>query len=485
MRISNPANPPQSAPRHAAALIATPLIVALCVLALVASPCPAATQGGAPRNISAVEALIAEASPGQTVHVPAGVYEGNLVLRKAVTLDGRGRAVFDGLGEGSVIEILAEGAALVDCIVRNSGDDVVGEPAGVQVSAANVTIEGCRIEDCLFGIDLRESPNAVVRRNTIVGKDLEAGRRGDGIRLWWSHGGLVQDNVIRRSRDMVFWYSENLRVEGNAVTDSRYGLHFMYGHDTVLSGNDLSGNSVGVYLMYSNRITLLENRMHNNRGASGYGIGLKDCDEITIRSNAVLANRVGVYIDNSPSSIDSTGLFAANMIAFNEVGLLATPNTHSNVFTGNAFIENHEPAATHGRGRLTLNTFARDGVGNYWSDYAGFDLDGDGLGDLAYEPRSLFGAMLAREPNLRLFVHSPAQRAVEFTARALPELRPEPTLIDPAPLASPPRLEAGAPAPGRSAFGMAGAGAGLLLLSAALGALLGRQPALPATGGAR
>ncbi|MCA9294153.1 MAG: nitrous oxide reductase family maturation protein NosD [Phycisphaerales bacterium] len=397
--------------------------------------------GVAPRPVSVVTEMIEHAETGDEIHVPAGVYEGNLVIRKSVVLDGSEGAVFDGLGKGTVIEVLAEGVTIRACAIRASGDDVTGEPAGIRVVAADATIESNTIEDTLFGIDLKQAPDAVIRGNTIAGKDLDPGRRGDGIRLWWSHGSTVECNTVRASRDMVFWYSENLRIVRNTVSDSRYGLHFMYSHDTVLEENDLRANSVGIYLMYSNRITLKGNRLTNNRGASGYGIGLKDCDDIAITGNALLANRVGVYIDNSPSSVDSTGLFESNMIAFNEIGLLATPNTHDNVFTRNAFVENEDPAATHGRGRLVSNTFAREGVGNYWSDYAGFDLDGDGVGDVVYEPKSLFGAMLANEPNLRLFVHSPAQQAIEFTARALPELRPESTLIDPSPLAEPPTIE--------------------------------------------
>src|SRR5690606_37386932 len=141
---------------------------------------------------------------------------------------------------------------------------------------------------------------------------------------------------------------------------------------TALEANELAGNSVGVYLMYSKRISLTRNHMRNNRGASGYGIGLKDCDDIAIIDNEVIANRVGVYIDNSPSSLGSTGLFDSNLIANNEIGLLATPNTPDNAFTGNAFVENEEPAATHGRGRLAGNSFAGERDGNYWSDYAGF-----------------------------------------------------------------------------------------------------------------
>ena len=417
--------------------------------------------------VEVVSQMIQHAEPGTELRLPAGIYEGNLVIRKAVVLDGSAGVVFDGLGSGTVIEVLADNVTVRGCTVRASGEDVTGEPAGIRVIAANVTIDSNMIEDTLFGVDLREAPDAVIRNNSIECKDLEPGRRGDGIRLWWSHGCTVEGNTVRGSRDMVFWYSEDLRITRNTVTDSRYGLHFMYSHGSVLEENDLLSNSVGVYLMYSNGITLRGNRMRSNRGASGYGIGLKDCDEITIVGNALLANRVGVYVDNSPSSLDSTGLFESNMIAFNEIGLLATPNTHDNVFTRNAFIENEQPAATHGRGRLVLNRFARDGVGNYWSDYAGFDLDADGIGDVVYEPQSLFGAMLANEPNLRLFVHSPAQQAIEFTSRALPELRPESTLIDPSPLAAPPRIELEFAESGRGTARMGALAAGLVSIAAA------------------
>ncbi|GIK18480.1 MAG: nitrous oxide reductase family maturation protein NosD [Leptolyngbya sp. PLA2] len=448
------------------------------ILCLFASACAAAPQRSSDpqrQPVAAVAAMIDAASPGSVIRVPPGVYEGNLVIRKPVTLDGGGRAVFDGLGRGTVIEIAAADVTLRGCTVRASGDDVSGESAAIRAITGPVTIESNRVEDALYGIDLREAPGSVIRDNVVRCKPLDPERRGDGIRLWWSHDCTITDNAVHQSRDIVFWYSENLRVERNTVTGSRYGLHFMYTHDTTLSRNILSGNSVGVYLMYSNRITLIDNRMLNNRGASGYGLGLKDCDDIVIRGNAMLANRVGVYVDNSPSSVGSTGLFESNMIAFNEIGLLATPNTHSNVFVANAFIENEEPATAHGRGQLANNTFSRDGVGNYWSDYAGIDLDSDGVGDTAYEPRSLFGAMLTAEPNLRLFVHSPAQRAIEFTARALPELRPVPMLVDPAPLARPPTIGSEIADAPRSRAPLAALAAGLLLSAIGTVFALGRE----------
>jgi len=259
----------------------------------------------------------------------------------------------------------------------------------------------------------------------------------------------------------------------------------MYSHHTKIHDNTLSGNAVGIYLMYSNFIDIAHNSVSNNRGVSGYGVGLKDCDAITITDNALLANRVGIYIDNSPSSVDSTGQISGNMIAFNEIGLLATPITHNNVVTDNAFLENEEQAAAHGGGNLSENTFSADGVGNFWSDYAGYDRDGDGIGDIIHEPKSLFRSLIAREPNLRLFMHSPAQQAIELTARALPELNPKPIFADPAPLTRMPKLSLPSNASQVSRLPMGLLAMALLTIASVSGWLVVRQPQLPDAGPTR
>ncbi|PHQ82671.1 MAG: hypothetical protein COB69_01220 [Phycisphaera sp.] len=428
-----------------------------------------------------IEAWIDEAQPGSVILLPPGRYNGNLKITKPIILDGNNQAIIDGQGIGTVIEVYVPGVTIRRLTVRGSGSNVTTEPAAIKVMAGQCVIEDNTIEDTLFGIDLSDSPDSIIRRNTIRGMELHLGRRGDGVRLWWSHGCTVEHNTVSLSRDMVFWYSESLNISHNKVADSRYGLHFMYSHNTTLAHNELSNNSVGIYLMYSNTISLLDNHIINNRGASGYGIGLKDCDDIVIERNALLSNRVGIYIDNSPSSMDSTGLIQENMIAFNEIGMLATPNTHNNVVTGNAFIENEEQAATHGRGELTNNVFSHDGRGNFWSDYAGFDRDGNGIGDLPHEPRSLFGKLLAHEPNLRLFIHSPAQKAIEFTARAVPEFLPKPTLLDPSPLAVPPVINSPIKIMKLDRWKIAGLGIALCALGAGGCLAIGREPRLPTT----
>ncbi len=451
-------------------------IMGICVLlALVFG----ASAQDARQTTDEIARLIDSAAPGSTVVVPAGLYEGNLRIEKAIVLDGKGLVTIDGLGKGTVVEIAVGDVTLRGFTIRGSGSTVDQEPAGVRAVAGPVIIEDNRFEDVYFGIDLRPAGDSIIRNNIIIGKELKLGRRGDGIRLWWSHNSIVEDNTIDAVRDMVFWYSENLSVARNKVINSRYGLHFMYSHQTVLAENELIGNSVGIYLMYSNDIHLIGNSIVNNRGASGYGIGLKDCDAIVVENNALLANRVGMYIDNSPSSVDSYGIIRGNKIAFNEIGMLSTPITHDNVITNNAFLENEEQVTVHGRGQLMLNKFSENGVGNFWSSYSGFDQDNDGIGDFPHEPRSLFRSLLARQPNLRIFLHSPAQQAIELTARAFPELSPKPIFIDHSPLTRPPKLDLLVSSQQTSRAPMIGFAAGLLLISIVGGWLIAHQPPLP------
>ncbi len=411
-------------------------IAILCVLGFMV----VGAQAQEPKSTDEIVRLIEASEPGDVVVVPPGVYHGNLKVTAPIILDGQGLVTIDSGGEGTVVELFSPDITIRGFHLRGSGATVNREPAGIRAYEGSVVIEDNHLEDVFFGIELRESHNSVIRNNTIEGKDLKLGRRGDGIRLWWSHNCVVEGNTVNNTRDMVFWYSEDLAVSYNRVSNSRYGLHFMYSHNTVMIENELTKNSVGIYLMYSNNIHLKRNSIVNNRGSSGYGIGLKDCDDIIVEGNALLANRVGIYVDNSPSGVDSVGFIRDNKIAFNEIGILATPITHDNTISNNAFIENQEQVTVHGRGQLMLNSFSSDGTGNFWSNYGGFDSDNDGIGDFPYEPRSLFRTLLAREPNLRIFLHSPAQQAIELTARAFPELSPEPIFVDPVPLTRPPEL---------------------------------------------
>jgi nitrous oxidase accessory protein len=383
-------------------------------------------------------AAIAQAEPGATLTVPPGIYAGPLTIATPITLIGEPGATIQGDSRNDVITVTAPDVTVRGFIVRGSGDSLDREHAGIVGLAPRLTVEGNRLEDTLFGIYLKNAPNSILRGNTILSKDLPVARRGDGIRVWYSDSPVLEENHVVGSRDVVIWFSPNGIVRRNRVETGRYGLHFMFSDTQIVEENSLAGNSVGIYLMYGRDLQLRRNWIEDNHGPSGYGIGLKDTDDVVVEDNAIIANRVGVYVDNSPREADATVRFERNLIAFNEIGVTMLPLVRRNTFVANSFQDNGEQVAVAGSGDLTHNAWAEAGAGNYWSDYAGFDANGDQIGDLPYAAVSFYESLLGLYPELRLFQLSPAVQALDLAARAFPIFQPRPKLADPFPLMAPP-----------------------------------------------
>lgn len=422
-----------------------------------------------------LKAALAKAQPGAVIHAPAGVYAGPLQITKSVILEGESGAVINGTGQGDVITISAAKVTLRGFVIRNSGDSLDQENAGVTVLAPQATLEHNQIENALFGIYLKNAPKSVLRANTVLPKALPEARRGDGIRVWYSEGSLLEDNYVKGTRDVIVWFSSNTIVRNNTVEQSRYGIHTMSSDHLLLENNILRHDSVGVYTMYGNGITLRNNLLYDNRGSSGYGVGMKDVEQAVLTGNRFVSNRVGIYLDNAPRASAVTVQVDHNLFAYNEIGLTLQPLVTHHLFTTNIFQENGEQIALAGEGELHDNQWSQNGAGNYWSDYAGFDADGNQIGDLPYQAHSLFEDLLEKYPELRLFQLSPATDALDLAAKAFPIFQPHPKLTDEAPLMTPPTLPVvpGLPVP---SFGLNLFAATGLLALALIVLLLGLNP---------
>ncbi len=430
---------------RARALLA-PLGLALAL----ASPSPAASDnrlgtGPSPLVVSRdgpyrgiAEALEA-ASPGDLIVVRGGIHRGPLVVKKTVFLVGEGWPVIQGPGRGSVLSIQAPGVLVRGFVVRGSGNTLAEMDAGIEVDSPGVRVVGNRLEDVLFGISLSRADGSAVEGNSIAGKDLEEPLRGDAIRVWESRAVLIRGNRIEGARDVVLWYSRDIAFRENTVRAGRYGLHFMYCDGGLVEGNVFSGNSVGAYLMYSTGVRVRRNVFAWNRGPSGYGLGLKDMDEFVVEENLFLDNRVGIFLDASPRQLLAPGRFLANFLAFNDTGIYLLPSVGAERLGGNAFLDNGDQVRIEG-GSLAQADWSPQGRGNFWSDYRGFDADGDGRGDIPYLQQKLFEEVASRDPSLRFFSFTPLPSALDLASRAFPVIRPEPEVRDVAPLMRPPPI---------------------------------------------
>lgn len=408
---------------------------ALLALVVLASSGAASDTGGGD-----LQAIIDAAPAGSVVSLSAGLYRGGVVIAKPLTLQGSG-VVIDAGGTGSVIEVAAPDVTLRGLVLRNSGISPDREDSAVSAEGADrLTLDGCTFEDVLFGVFLSLSPDSVIRNTVIGAKDLEPGRRGDGLRLWESPRTVIEGNVVEGGRDSVAFYSDDIVVRGNTFTSGRYGLHFMYASGALVEGNVFAGNSVGAYVMYSDGVVFRDNVVVGSAGPSGYGLGLKDSDDTEASGNRFMGNRVGIYLDNSPMNHDAWQDFSGNLVAFNDIGVLFTASVERNRFSGNAFVSNGEAVAVSGSGVLEGNLWTVDGAGNHWDDYRGYDANGDGVGDIPYRLDDLYSAMRDRHPELALFAGTPAARAVDLTGRMFPSLQRVPKVVDAAPLIAPPAM---------------------------------------------
>ncbi len=384
-----------------------------------------------------IQAALADAQAGDTIQVQGGVYEGPLRVEKSVELVGMDWPVIDGNGTGTVVTLTAPGIRFRGFVVRNSGVEPDRDHAGITLTANDILVEGNRLTEVLFGIFVAQADRAVVRNNDITSKtELTLARKGDGIRIWYSQDVRVEGNYVHASRDVVMWFSQRILVLNNRIEQGRYGVHLMYCDEARIVGNVLRDNSVGIFTMYSNDVLLRGNDIRRQRGPSGYALGFKDADRVEVSHNLLVDNRAGAFLDGTPFSTAGFARFTENIFAYNDIGVSLLAAVRGAEFRGNTFWENVEQVSTEGSGAAGTNTW----LGNYWSDYSGYDLDGDNLGELPYRAERFFERLTDREPMLRALIYSPAAQAIEFAATSFPVIKPRPKFIDERPLTQPGEL---------------------------------------------
>ena len=416
--------------------------------ALLALAALGAELSGADRSLSKV---IAAAKEGDTILVEPGLYEGNLVIDKPLTLKGKGRPVIRGEGKGSVVTVLAGPTVIEGFLIEHSGGGLEAEDSGVLLRSSGNRIVDNELRDVLYGIYFFGADHNQVSGNVISGRPwLEQGERGSGIHIWKSSDNTITDNVITGVRDgMYLQNADRSKIERNRVSEVRYGLHYMFSNDNTFEDNVFERNVAGAAIMYSMRISFRRNAFIRNRGFASYGILFQDSDYLRSENNVFADNAVGIFMEALRNSV-----FEGNLMASNDTAVLLFASAMGNEFTRNNFIGNLSPIRVIGKN--TRTRWSRNGTGNYWQEYEGYDLDGDSIGDVPFRIQNLFEHLEGNYPRLRLYFFSPASQALAAAEKTFPIIRgsdeqdPHP-LMRPAALALPRHREnapGGAPAVG-------------------------------------
>ncbi|WP_353662072.1 nitrous oxide reductase family maturation protein NosD [Hydrogenimonas sp. SS33] len=384
---------------------------------------------------------IDRAEPGSKLQLPAGEYHGNIVIDKPLIIDGVDqRAKIVGDGNGTVVKIRSDYVTLKNLTILHSGQEHERVDAGVSIKKArHVTVDHCRIDDCLFGIDLEQVHASALTHNWIRSKPFSLGLRGDAIRLWYSNDNNVSFNHITHSRDVVVWYSHGNTIAHNFGEYSRYSLHFMYAGRNEVLYNTYEHNSVGIFFMYSRDTVAIGNVVKSSLGTTGMGIGLKDSSNFTLKDNTLIYCAQGLYIDRSPFQPDMRNKIIGNHILYNAEGIhfhsvSVNNDIEKNVFKGN--IDNvidDEPDLHH----ALKNHWDH----NYWDDYQGFDKNSDGIGDTPYVLFYYADRMWMFNPSVKFFYASPVISMMNFLAKLAPISEPVKILVDKHPVMYETKLE--------------------------------------------
>lgn len=375
-----------------------------------------------------IAAAVARAAPGDVIRVERGHYQERLVIDRPLTLKGIDRPTISGGLQGDTIRVTAEDVVIEGLIVSDSGDSLVDQNAGIyiQPGAHRAVVRNCDLTYNLFGLWIEKSNDVRIENNLITGKrDYRSASRGNGIQLYNTTGARIIGNQISFVRDAIYVdVSHHAIFRGNRLHHSRYGTHYMNSYYNLWEDNESWLNRGGLALMEVRDQVVRNNRAWAN---SDHGIMLRTIQDSLVENNVVAGNARGFFIYDAEYNT-----LRGNLIADNIVGIHLWAGSFRNVVERNDFISNREQV------RYVASRDETWGAkeGNHWSNYIGWDRNGDGIGDVPYEANDVVDRLSWRHPMMKLLLASPAVQTLRMVGQQFPLLR-APSIVDPNPRMEP------------------------------------------------
>jgi nitrous oxidase accessory protein len=401
----------------------------LMLLVCLASPL-AAKDWDVPNRPGAIGAFLNRAADGDTLRLSPGVYFETLTLSRPVTIDGGGLATIDAKGQGSVITITGADVTVTRLTIIGSGSRHEDIDSGVKVTK---TAQDAQVSDNvllgnLYGVDVHGGRDTLVARNVIEGrKDRLMNARGNGVYVWNAPGTIVEGNDIRWGRDGIFVNTSKRNIfRDNLFRDLRFAVHYMYANNSEVSDNVSLGNHLGYAVMFSKGVRITGNVSIGDRD---HGVMLNYTNGGVISGNYVRGpTGKCTFLYNSHKNE-----FTDNWFQECDIGIHFTAGSEGNRIVGNAFVGNRSQVKYVSTKWVE---WSDQGAGNYWSDFAAYDVDGNGVADTAYRPNDSMDHVLWTQPAAKLLLGSPAVQLVRWSQSAFPALLPG-GVIDSFPMMNP------------------------------------------------
>ncbi|PKP07882.1 MAG: nitrous oxide reductase family maturation protein NosD [Bacteroidetes bacterium HGW-Bacteroidetes-3] len=377
-------------------------------------------------NVKTIKEAIKMANNGDEILIKKGVYkENDILINKPISLIGEKGAVIDGQNVGGMFFCETNNFTIKGLKIVNVGSSYTKEYAAIKViKASDFLIENCILEKVFFGILVEKSKRGIIRNNKISSNRKGEAGSGNGVHIWSGDGIEVYHNELFGLRDGIYFeFVKNSIIHNNfSHNNIRYGLHFMFSNNNIYHHNEFKNNGAGVAVMFSKFITMHHNKFRLNWGSASYGLLLKEIYDAEIYNNLFEQNTIGIYGEGCSRINYKNNTFLRNGWAIKISGAC-----YANIFVKNDFMNNSLD--------LAYNTKVNDNKfeNNYWSEYVGYDLDKDGIGDVPYRPVKLFSYIVNKTPEALVLLRSLFVDIINFSEKVSPVFTPN-DLMDNNPL---------------------------------------------------
>jgi len=387
----------------------------------------------APLFSNALQNAINSAEPYSTLTLPSGIYRGNIIINKPLTILSKSQnAIIQGDLNSSVITINSSYVTLKNLTIKGSGDRMDRINSAISITKSqHLKIQNCKLLDNLYGIDMNMVSNSIITNNFISSKNAEIGLRGNALKLYYAHNNIFKNNTIEYSRDVTLNYSHNNLFEANTFEHNRFATHLSLSNQNSFINNIYKYNSVSIMVMGAKDTKVINNTIQSSNGAAGIGVVIGGVKNFVFEKNRLSFNAKGLYIDGKEKHKGMKRFINHNTISYNGEALHFHASIKDNTITHNKIFGNIDDVVKDVEGNFGSSNVVEY---NYWDRYAGFDRDRDGIGDNPHRVYQYADQLWHYNNKVKFFYGSPIMSLLNFLANIAPFVEPNLIMEDDKPV---------------------------------------------------
>ncbi len=382
---------------------------------------------------NSLQKAINKAKPYSTIKLSSGIYNGNIIINKPLTILGKdSNVIIKGEQKNSVVTINSSNVILKNLTITNSGNMMTSIDAGISINnSSNCTIQNCKIIDNLYGIDMNIVNNSKIINNFINSKDIDITLRGNALKLYYANNNIFNNNTINNSRDITLNYSNNNKFANNRFTNNRFATHIQNSHNNILKHNTYKHNSVAIMVMGAKDMIVSNNKILSSKGAAGIGIVISGVSNFVLDHNILKFNAKAIYIDGGEKAKGMKRYITNNTISYNKEAIHFHQTIKDNTITNNIFDNNIDDIVKDLAGYYSNTNIIQY---NYWSYYTGFDSNKDNIGNTTHRIYQYADQLWHYNPKVKFFYASPIMSLLNFLGQLAPFIEPSLLIEDTKPL---------------------------------------------------